>query len=89
MPSASSFYTLQKRKVRKSARLIADAASNPYSENYYWWYMVDYVKRILVVGFASFEQRTNVRNILCIYCNDQIQAISCKNVDDSCKHFTN
>ena len=55
--------SLQKLKVRRSANLIAEAASYPYSKYYHWWYVVDFVKRILVIGFATFEQRTNVRNL--------------------------
>ena len=51
---------LQKLKVRRSARLIADAASYPYSENYHWWYGVDFVKRLFVIKFATFQYNTNV-----------------------------
>ena len=51
---------LQKLKVRRSARLTADAASYPYSENYHWWYGMDFVKRLLVIKFATFQHNTNV-----------------------------
>ena len=63
MVESVPYSSLQKLTNRKSARLIAEAASYPYSDYYQWWYVVDFMKRILTIAFATFEHRTNVRNL--------------------------
>ena len=49
-----------KVQIQRSARLIAEAASYPYSKYYHWWYTVDFVKRLLVIRFAIVQQNTIV-----------------------------